>query len=115
MRLSLRVQALATSPIRKLTPYADAAKAAGKKVYHLNIGQPDILTPPQYMEAIRKYDAPVIEYGNSKGDPVLIKAIQKYCANLVCYLYLCCAILIIVIITIQHYILGKINHLKHIY
>lgn len=81
MRLSLRVQALATSPIRKLTPYADAAKAAGKKVYHLNIGQPDILTPPQYMEAIRKYDAPVIEYGNSKGDPVLIKAIQKYYAE----------------------------------
>ena len=78
MRLSKRVQALSTSPIRKLTPYADAAKAAGKKVYHLNIGQPDIITPPQYMEAIRKYDAPVIAYANSKGDPKLIKAIQGY-------------------------------------
>ena len=42
MKLSARVQALTSSPIRKLSPYADAAKAAGKKVYHLNIGQPDI-------------------------------------------------------------------------
>ena len=45
MKLSARVQALTSSPIRKLSPYADAAKAAGKKVYHLNIGQPDIKTP----------------------------------------------------------------------
>lgn len=78
MKLSKRILSLSTSPIRKLTPYADAAKAAGKKVYHLNIGQPDILTPPQYMEAIRNYKAPVIEYANSKGDPMLIKAIQGY-------------------------------------
>lgn len=81
MRLSKRIQALSISPIRKLTPYAEAAKAAGKKVYHLNIGQPDILTPPQYMDAIRKYDAKIIEYGNSKGDPKLVKAIQKYYAE----------------------------------
>ena len=45
MILSQRIQSLTASPIRKLSPYADAAKAAGKKVYHLNIGQPDIKTP----------------------------------------------------------------------
>ena len=44
MILSQRIQSLTASPIRKLSPYADAAKAAGKKVYHLNIGQPDIAT-----------------------------------------------------------------------
>lgn len=82
MKLSQRIQALATSPIRKLTPYADAAKAAGKKVYHLNIGQPDIKTPDQFMDAIKSYNAPVIAYGNSKGEKFLLEAIQKYYADL---------------------------------
>ena len=81
MKLSQRVQNLSTSPIRKLAPYANAAKAAGKKVYHLNIGQPDIATPAQFMESIRNYQAEVIAYGDSKGDTVLIKAIQKYYAE----------------------------------
>ena len=67
MKLSARVQALTSSPIRKLSPYADAAKAAGKKVYHLNIGQPDIKTPDQFMNSIRQYEAPVIAYSNSKS------------------------------------------------
>ena len=53
MKISQRVQNLKLSPIRKLAPYADAAKKAGKKVYHLNIGQPDIETPPQFMDAIK--------------------------------------------------------------
>lgn len=78
MKLSTRVQNLTASPIRKLTPYADAAKAAGKKVYHLNIGQPDIATPAEFMDSIRAYDAPVIAYGNSKGESFLIEAIRKY-------------------------------------
>ena len=81
MKLSARVQALTSSPIRKLSPYADAAKAAGKKVYHLNIGQPDIKTPDQFMNSIREYQAPVIAYSNSKGEMFLIKAIQKYYAE----------------------------------
>lgn len=81
MKLSNRVQALSASPIRKLAPYADAAKAAGKKVYHLNIGQPDIKTPELFMQSIREYNAPVIAYGNSKGEMFLIKAIQKYYAE----------------------------------
>lgn len=82
MKLSQRVQRLLPSPIRKLTPYAEAAKAAGKKVYHLNIGQPDIPTPPAFMEAVKAYDAKVLAYGNSKGEPALIAAIRNYYAQL---------------------------------
>ena len=52
MHFSDRIKALKISPIRRLIPYADAAKAKGKKVYHLNIGQPDIITPNEYFEAI---------------------------------------------------------------
>lgn len=78
MKLSQRIKNLSTSPIRKLTPYADAAKAAGKKVYHLNIGQPDIATPAQFTDSIREYNTPVIAYGNSKGEKFLLDAIAKY-------------------------------------
>jgi aspartate aminotransferase len=78
MQISKRVQALTTSPIRGLVPYADAAKARGIKVYHLNIGQPDIETPPQFVEALRKYDHKVVAYGNSQGEPVLLQAISNY-------------------------------------
>lgn len=55
------------SPIRKLVPYAEAAKKRGVKVYHLNIGQPDIKTPEVAMNAIRNYDAKVVEYSHSAG------------------------------------------------
>jgi len=55
------------SPIRKLVPYADEAKKKGIKVYHLNIGQPDIETPPNVINRIRSYDARVIEYSHSAG------------------------------------------------
>ena len=81
MKLSARIQSLTSSPIRKLSPYADAAKAKGKKIYHLNIGQPDIKTPDQFMESIRTYDEQVIAYGNSKGEGFLIEAIRKYYAE----------------------------------
>lgn len=81
MKLSARVQSISSSPIRKLSPYADAAKAAGKKVYHLNIGQPDIKTPAQFLEGVRSFKDEVVAYGNSKGEPALIRAIQKYYAE----------------------------------
>ena len=55
-----------------------AAKAAGKSIYHLNIGQPDIETPPQLFEAVRGFQLPVLEYAPSPGIPELIDAIQKY-------------------------------------
>ena len=54
MKFSKRVQSLTTSPIRKLSPYAAAAEKKGKKIYHLNIGQPDIATPSNFMEEIRR-------------------------------------------------------------
>ncbi len=55
------------SPIRKLVPYADAAKKKGRKVYHLNIGQPDIETPRLAMDAIRNFDQKVVAYSHSAG------------------------------------------------
>lgn len=55
------------SPIRKLTPYADAAKKKGLKVYHLNIGQPDIETPPSIIEAVHNANVKVLEYSPSQG------------------------------------------------
>lgn len=55
------------SPIRKLVPYAEKAKAKGKTVYHLNIGQPDIETPEVALNAIRNFDHKVIEYSHSAG------------------------------------------------
>lgn len=78
MKFSKRVQSLTTSPIRKLSPYAAAAEKKGKKIYHLNIGQPDIATPSNFMEEIKKFDGKVISYGPSQGDPKLIKAIADY-------------------------------------
>ena len=82
MKFSSKVQKCQLSPIRKFHPYAVAAKAAGKKVYHLNIGQPDVITPPQFFEAVRNFDQPVLEYAPSPGIPELIEAIQKYYDNL---------------------------------
>lgn len=68
--------------MRKFHPYAVAAEAAGKTIYHLNIGQPDIETPSQYFEAVRSFEQPVLDYAPSPGLPVLIRAIQKYYDNL---------------------------------
>ncbi len=66
------------SPIRKLVPFADAAKARGVKVFHLNIGQPDIETPEIALNAIRNYDHDVIAYSNSAGNISYRKKLVKY-------------------------------------
>ena len=66
------------SPIRKLVPYADKAKQQGKKVYHLNIGQPDINTPEAALKAIRNFDHKVIEYSHSAGILSYRKKLTKY-------------------------------------
>lgn len=66
------------SPIRKLVPYAEKAKAKGVKVYHLNIGQPDIETPVDAINAVKKSDIKVLAYSKSEGDLVLRKKISKY-------------------------------------
>lgn len=78
VRFSDRIRSMDESPIRKLVPIATAAKAKGKKVYHLNIGQPDITTPPSFLQSIRDFSQDVIAYATSPGDPKLIEAIIDY-------------------------------------
>lgn len=65
--ISNRAVAMPESPIRKLVPLADAAKRRGIKVYHLNIGQPDLATPQQGLDALRNIDRKVLEYSPSDG------------------------------------------------
>ena len=66
------------SPIRKLVPFAEKAKEEGKKVYHLNIGQPDIESPHFALEAIKGYSEKVIEYSHSAGFESYRKNLSKY-------------------------------------
>lgn len=78
MIFSERIQNLESSPIRKLIPYSDQAKSRGIKVYHLNIGQPDIKTPKEYYEALKNFDDEVLSYANSQGVPELLDSFVKY-------------------------------------
>ena len=82
MRFSHKVEQCGLSPMRKFHPYAVAAKAKGKTIYHLNIGQPDVATPPAFFEAIRAFHQPVLAYAPSPGIPELIGAIRGYYAKL---------------------------------
>ena len=66
------------SPIRKLVPYAEAAKKKGITVYHLNIGQPDIETPKQILDAVRHFDFKVLEYSHSAGNESYRKKLVQY-------------------------------------
>lgn len=75
---SRRARLIQASPIRKLNPLADAAKKSGIKVYHLNIGQPDIPTPVDYWEAMKCRIPEVLAYGPSQGIPELRDAICRY-------------------------------------
>jgi aspartate aminotransferase len=77
-KISKRGKEMPASTIRKLIPLADEVKKKGIKVYHLNIGQPDIPTPVEFMNAIRTYPNKVLEYGNSKGDIRLIHSMVEY-------------------------------------
>jgi aspartate aminotransferase len=76
--ISIRGEAMPASPIRKLVPYAEAAKKRGTKVYHLNIGQPDILTPQVIMDAIHHADIKVIEYSHSAGNESYRQKLTDY-------------------------------------
>ena len=78
MNISKRVNAMQFSPIRKFNPMAIEAEKNGKKIYHLNIGQPDVETPECFMEAIRNFDEKVIAYAESGGRPELISAVIDY-------------------------------------
>ena len=81
-KLSDRAHNLPASPIRKLVPFADAAKDRGTKVYHLNIGQPDIETPPQFFEAINQANVKVLAYSHSAGIEPLREKIASYYTRL---------------------------------
>ena len=80
--LSERALRMPASPIRKLVPYAEGAKQRGTQVYHLNIGQPDIETPPAYFEAIRAAQPKVLAYSHSAGNVSLRQAIVGYYGRL---------------------------------
>ncbi len=66
------------SPIRKLVPYAEAARRKGIKVYHLNIGQPDIETPRDIMEAVKQVEMPILEYSHSAGNESYRRKLTEY-------------------------------------
>ncbi|HTF29135.1 MAG TPA: pyridoxal phosphate-dependent aminotransferase [Flavitalea sp.] len=78
LQISHRGQVMPASPIRKLVPYAEAAKKRGTIVYHLNIGQPDIETPPQILDAVRNSDFKVLEYSHSAGNESYRRKLVKY-------------------------------------
>ena len=69
MKISHRAISIQESPIRKLAPLAAAARARGVKIYNLNIGQPDVATPPEFLRAVCGFKDKVLEYGPSDGLP----------------------------------------------
>ena len=78
LSISARGQQMPSSPIRKLVPYAEAAKKKGVKVYHLNIGQPDIETPAPMLDAVRHSDFKILEYSHSAGNESYRKKLVEY-------------------------------------
>lgn len=81
LKISTRGQEMPASPIRKLVPFAEAAKKRGTKVYHLNIGQPDIETPKQCLDAVKNCDIHVLEYSHSAGMESYRKKLVTYYAQ----------------------------------
>lgn len=78
LSISKRGSEMPESPIRKLVPYAEAAKARGIKVHHLNIGQPDIETPPAILDAVKHMHLKVLEYSHSAGNESYRKKLVQY-------------------------------------
>ncbi len=84
--ISQKGKQMPASPIRKLVPYAEAAKSAGKKVYHLNIGQPDIKTPQVVIDRLNRLKRDVIEYSNSEGFTSYREGLAEYYNKIGIYL-----------------------------
>lgn len=78
MKFSSKIEKCGLSPMRKFAPYANEAVKNGKKLYHLNIGQPDIATPAAYFGAVKNFSQPVLAYAPSDGVPVMIDAVVDY-------------------------------------
>ena len=82
MKFSSKIEKCSQSPIRKFYPYQVEANKKGIRIYHLNIGQPDIATPPSYFDAVRNFRLPVLAYAPSPGIPDMIEAVRKYYASI---------------------------------
>lgn len=82
MQISINANRCEPSPMRKFHPLAVAAEREGKKIYHLNIGQPDLPTPQAFYDTIRDFSTKTLAYEASSGMPVLIDAVRKYYRSL---------------------------------
>ena len=78
MKLSSKMERCGLSPMRKFNPYADKVKERGIKIYHLNIGQPDVETPAPFFDALRNYADKVVSYAPSGGVPAYLDAVRGY-------------------------------------
>ena len=82
MKFSSKMEKCGLSPMRKFNGEAAEAKARGIKIYHLNIGQPDIITPDTYYQALKDFNQPVLEYAPSPGVPEFLDAVRGYYAKI---------------------------------
>ena len=82
MKFSSKILKCQLSPVRKFNPCADQAVAAGRTIYHLNIGQPDVKTPESFYQAVREFREPTLEYAPASGLPAYIDAVRGYYAKL---------------------------------
>ena len=82
MKYSSKMERCSLSPMRKFNKDAARAEERGVKIYHLNIGQPDILTPPAFFDAVRHFSEPVLSYAPSNGLNDLLDAVRRYYARL---------------------------------
>ena len=78
MKFSSKIEKCGLSPMRKFHPYAVAAESKGRKIYHLNIGQPDIETPQAFFDAVKNFEQPVLAYAPSPGVPEFVEAVRHY-------------------------------------
>ena len=82
MQISINANRCEPSPMRKFHPYAVKAEKEGKKIYHLNIGQPDLPTPAAYYDAVREFADKTLAYDASPGNPRMIDAVRSYYKDL---------------------------------
>ena len=78
MKMSSKMERCGLSPMRKFNPLANEALARGIKIYHMNIGQPDVETPAPFYQALRDFADPVVSYAPAPGVPVLLDAVRDY-------------------------------------
>ena len=82
MKISSKMERCGLSPMRKFSADAERAVERGKKIYHLNIGQPDIRTPAAFYEVLKNFEQPVLAYAPSGGQPELLDAVRGYYARI---------------------------------